>query len=125
MLHDMGHVVYAATLPGVVGISLAASRPPVLPSSLGARTHTHTQPSVNMYHSHLCCPTPACPPACCRAKRRRVNEAYVGTLSSYAYVLLVIHHLQGRSPAVLPVLQELPPTHTRTIGASSASLQLH
>ncbi len=90
MLHDMGRVVYAATLPGVVGISLAA-----------------------------------CPPACCRAKRRRVNEAYVGTLSSYAYVLLVIHHLQGRSPAVLPVLQELPPTHTRTIGASSTSLQLH
>lgn len=29
-----------------------------------------------------------------RAKRRRVNDAYVGTLSSYAYVLMCISHLQ-------------------------------
>lgn len=28
------------------------------------------------------------------AKRRRVNDAYVGTLSSYAYVLMCISHLQ-------------------------------
>lgn len=114
----------------------------------------------------------------CRAKRRRVNDAYVGTLSSYAYVLMCISHLQvgmqgpasiqgvegitteicnvlpccpnlasmslaagwfhlgwvltviplrcvvllvccavqGRDPPVLPVLQELPPTHRRTVG---------
>lgn len=56
----------------------------------------------------------------CRAKRRRCNEAYVGTLSSYAYVLLCISHLQARSPPVLPVLQELKPfTHHRTIGELS------
>lgn len=29
-----------------------------------------------------------------RAKRRHVNDAYVGTLSSYAYVLMCISHLQ-------------------------------
>eukprot|EP00878_Enallax_costatus_P028456 GHUV01030739.1.p1 GENE.GHUV01030739.1~~GHUV01030739.1.p1 ORF type:complete len:229 (+),score=73.64 GHUV01030739.1:379-1065(+) len=53
----------------------------------------------------------------CRAKRRSCNEAYVGSLSSYAYVLLCIAHLQARSPPVLPVLQELQPfTHQRTIG---------
>jgi DNA polymerase sigma len=28
------------------------------------------------------------------AKRRRVNDAYVGTLSSYAYALMCISHLQ-------------------------------
>lgn len=52
-----------------------------------------------------------------RAKRRRCNDAYVGTLSSYAYVLMCISHLQARSPPVLPVLQEMEPTHRRTIGA--------
>ncbi|WIA17294.1 hypothetical protein OEZ85_014161 [Tetradesmus obliquus] len=50
------------------------------------------------------------------AKRRRCNDAYVGTLSSYAYVLMCISHLQARSPPVLPVLQEMEPTHRRTIG---------
>jgi hypothetical protein len=59
---------------------------------------------------------PACLPACLRAKRRRCNDAYVGTLSSYAYVLMCIAHLQCRSPPVLPVLQEMNPTHRRTIG---------
>jgi hypothetical protein len=39
------------------------------------------------------CLVPA-PAAVCRAKRRRVNDAYVGTLSSYAYVLMCISHLQ-------------------------------
>ncbi|KAG0337561.1 hypothetical protein BG004_007602 [Podila humilis] len=37
------------------------------------------------------------------AKRRRINNPYTGSLSSYAYVLLVIHVLQRRG--VLPNLQ--------------------
>jgi DNA polymerase sigma len=43
------------------------------------------------------------------AKQRRVNDAYIGTLSSYAYVLMCISHLQRRSPPVLPVLQAMEP----------------
>ena len=50
------------------------------------------------------------------AKRRKVNDAYVGTLSSYAYALMCIAHLQRRVPPVLPVLHEMPPTHVKTVG---------
>jgi hypothetical protein len=50
------------------------------------------------------------------AKRRKVNDAYVGTLSSYAYALMCIAHLQRRLPPVLPVLHEMPPTHVKTVG---------
>jgi DNA polymerase sigma len=39
------------------------------------------------------------------AKRRAVNEPYQGTLSSYAYILLIIHYLQTLD--VLPILQDL------------------
>ncbi|XP_044503320.1 UTP:RNA uridylyltransferase 1-like isoform X2 [Mangifera indica] len=39
------------------------------------------------------------------AKSRGVNETYHGTLSSYAYVLMCIHFLQQRRPAILPCLQ--------------------
>ncbi|EGF99944.1 uncharacterized protein MELLADRAFT_112216 [Melampsora larici-populina 98AG31] len=43
-------------------------------------------------------------------KRRRINDPYLGTLSSYGYVLLVIYYLvNGRKDAVLPNLQQLPP----------------
>ncbi|KAK4052284.1 hypothetical protein OIO90_004365 [Microbotryomycetes sp. JL221] len=42
-------------------------------------------------------------------KRRKINNPYRGTLSSYGFVLLVIHYLaQVRKPAVLPNLQQLP-----------------
>ncbi|GAA5869472.1 hypothetical protein JCM8547_001499 [Rhodosporidiobolus lusitaniae] len=42
-------------------------------------------------------------------KRRKVNNPYRGTLSSYGYVLLVIHFLAHvKQPAVLPNLQRLP-----------------
>ncbi|KAG0318391.1 hypothetical protein BGZ99_005705 [Dissophora globulifera] len=39
------------------------------------------------------------------AKRRKINNPYAGSLSSYAYVLLVIHVLQRRG--VLPNLQSI------------------
>jgi len=40
------------------------------------------------------------------AKRRRINDAYRGTLSSYAYALLMIHFLVRRPKPVLPCLQQ-------------------
>ena len=50
------------------------------------------------------------------AKRRQVNDSYRGTLSSYCYVLMCIHHLQTRSPPILPCLQAIQPaTHTRSV----------
>lgn len=41
------------------------------------------------------------------AKRRDLNDAYHGTLSSYAYTLLVIHYLQTLDTCVLPCLQKM------------------
>ncbi|GAA5856419.1 hypothetical protein JCM5353_008673 [Sporobolomyces roseus] len=42
-------------------------------------------------------------------KRRKINNPYRGTLSSYGYVLLVIHFLSHvKQPAVVPNLQRLP-----------------
>ncbi|OQR99483.1 hypothetical protein ACHHYP_06019 [Achlya hypogyna] len=42
-------------------------------------------------------------------KAREMNNAAQGTLSSYGYLLMLIHYLQRTSPPVLPVLQSLPP----------------
>lgn len=39
------------------------------------------------------------------AKRRWVNNASEGTLSSYGYLLCLLHFLQTRSPPVVPNLQ--------------------
>lgn len=41
------------------------------------------------------------------AKQRNINCTYEGTLSSYAYVILVIFFLQTRRQPLLPVLQEV------------------
>ncbi|QDZ22133.1 PAP-associated domain-containing protein [Chloropicon primus] len=40
------------------------------------------------------------------SKCRGVNGAFKGTLSSYAYVIMVIHLLQTIQPAILPCLQD-------------------
>ncbi|GFP82307.1 poly(A) RNA polymerase cid11 [Phtheirospermum japonicum] len=45
------------------------------------------------------------------AKSRGVNETYRGTLSSYAYVIMCIHFLQQRRPAILPCLQGMDTTY--------------
>ncbi|KAJ3112282.1 hypothetical protein HDU96_004726 [Phlyctochytrium bullatum] len=44
------------------------------------------------------------------SKRRNINEPYFGTLSSYCYVLMIIHLLQMRG--VLPCLQRICPDGT-------------
>lgn len=49
------------------------------------------------------------------AKLRGVNVTYQGTLSSYAYVLMCIHFLQQRRPAILPCLQGMQPTYSVTV----------
>lgn len=49
------------------------------------------------------------------AKSRGVNETYHGTLSSYAYVLMCIHFLQQRRPAILPCLQGMRATYSVTV----------
>jgi DNA polymerase sigma len=44
------------------------------------------------------------------AKRRQINDTYRGTLSSYCYVLMVIHYLQSAchvNPPILPCLQSI------------------
>ncbi|PIN15457.1 Polynucleotide adenylyltransferase [Handroanthus impetiginosus] len=50
------------------------------------------------------------------AKSRRVNETYQGTLSSYAYVLMCINFLQQRRPAILPCLQRMETTYSKSVG---------
>lgn len=49
------------------------------------------------------------------AKSRGVNATYQGTLSSYAYVLMCIHFLQQRRPAILPCLQGMEATYSVTV----------
>ncbi|KAF9614865.1 hypothetical protein IFM89_020962 [Coptis chinensis] len=49
------------------------------------------------------------------AKKRGVNVTYQGTLSSYAYVLMCIHFLQQRKPAILPCLQGMEATYVVTV----------
>lgn len=45
---------------------------------------------------------PLCP------KRCDIGDASRGSLSSYAYILMVLYFLQQRQPPVIPVLQEVP-----------------
>ena len=41
------------------------------------------------------------------AKRCDIGDASRGSLSSYAYILMVLYFLQQRQPPVIPVLQEV------------------
>nr|XP_055045307.1 terminal uridylyltransferase 4 [Misgurnus anguillicaudatus] len=41
------------------------------------------------------------------AKRCDIGDASRGSLSSYAYILMVLYYLQQRQPPVIPVLQEI------------------
>jgi len=43
------------------------------------------------------------------AKRRHMNTPGDGTLSSYGFIMLLLHFLQTCSPPVLPNLQRIPP----------------
>ncbi|KAJ3105770.1 hypothetical protein HDU97_007590 [Phlyctochytrium planicorne] len=49
------------------------------------------------------------------SKRRNINEPYFGTLSSYCYVLMIIHLLQIRG--VLPCLQRICPDGSTAVPA--------
>ncbi|KAJ3324888.1 hypothetical protein HDU76_013296 [Blyttiomyces sp. JEL0837] len=49
------------------------------------------------------------------SKRRNINEPYFGTLSSYCYVLMIIHLLQIRG--VLPCLQRICPDGSAAVPA--------
>ncbi|PKA47743.1 poly(A) RNA polymerase GLD2 [Apostasia shenzhenica] len=55
------------------------------------------------------------------AKSRRVNETYQGTLSSYAYVLMCIHFLQSRKPAILPCLQGMDATYKAIVDGTECA----
>jgi hypothetical protein len=46
------------------------------------------------------------------AKQRKANSPHEGTLSSYGYLLCLVHFLQSRNPPVVPDLQTLPPDWT-------------
>ena len=43
-------------------------------------------------------------------KARHINSPLDGTLSSYGYILMVIHFFQTRAPPIIPSLQRLPTT---------------
>ncbi|KAJ4342227.1 hypothetical protein N0V87_001212 [Didymella glomerata] len=54
------------------------------------------------------------------AKRRKINSSYSGTLSSYGWVLMVLHYLVNvASPAVCPNLQHYVPQATDMNSLSS------
>lgn len=43
----------------------------------------------------------------CVCQRCDIGDASRGSLSSYAYILMVLYFLQQRQPPVIPVLQEV------------------
>ena len=42
------------------------------------------------------------------SKKRKINDPFYGTLSSYCYILMLIHFFQNRPNPILPSLQKLP-----------------
>mmetsp|Transcript_34349 Transcript_34349/g.64042 ORF Transcript_34349/g.64042 Transcript_34349/m.64042 type:complete len:326 (+) Transcript_34349:1778-2755(+) len=60
------------------------------------------------------------------AKRREINSPQNGTLSSYGYLLCLIHFLQSRD--LVPDLQSLPPSwdpHNYQVDAPPVRMELH
>jgi terminal uridylyltransferase len=49
------------------------------------------------------------------AKQCEIGDASRGSLSSYAYTLMVIHYLQQVKPPVIPVLQEVIKSYLTTL----------
>lgn len=59
------------------------------------------------------------------AKKRQINSSYSGTLSSYGYVLMVLHYLVNIArPAVLPNLQMAWRPHERCTPQSADRVQV-
>lgn len=59
-------------------------------------------------------------------KRRKINTPYHGTLSSYGYVLMVLHYLVNiAQPAVLPNLQQIPLAFEDDMSAKVVELEGH
>ena len=48
-----------------------------------------------------------CVCVCVCSQRCDIGDASRGSLSSYAYILMVLYFLQQRQPPVIPVLQEV------------------
>ncbi len=48
----------------------------------------------------------------CVLQRCDIGDASRGSLSSYAYILMVLYFLQQRQPPVIPVLQEVQRPYT-------------
>jgi terminal uridylyltransferase len=44
----------------------------------------------------------------CFAKITDIGDAARGSLSSYAYILMLLYYLQQTNPPVVPCLQEVP-----------------
>jgi terminal uridylyltransferase len=60
------------------------------------------------------------------AKRRKINSAYSGTLSSYGYVLMVLHFLLNvATPPVLPNLQLIFGAKERDIQCEGFNISFH
>lgn len=57
------------------------------------------------------------------SKKRKINSPYHGTLSSYGYVLMVLHYLVNiASPSVLPNLQLMPQAYSDELSAREVEL---
>eukprot|EP01130_Rhizamoeba_saxonica_P016052 TRINITY_DN7342_c0_g1_i3.p1 TRINITY_DN7342_c0_g1~~TRINITY_DN7342_c0_g1_i3.p1 ORF type:complete len:430 (-),score=94.81 TRINITY_DN7342_c0_g1_i3:332-1621(-) len=50
------------------------------------------------------------------AKKRKINNTYNGTLSSYAYIIMLINFLQRREPPILPCLQTMQDENCYPVG---------
>lgn len=78
-------------------------------SMLHSLTHTNTHHGIILY-CRLYCITVF---IFIRLQMCDIGDASRGSLSSYAYTLMVLFFLQQRNPPVIPVLQEVPMTRLK------------